>query len=88
MQQNLLFMHLSHHDWTMQTASYMVLPHAQLNRLQKIQNFAARVISKTLRFDHISPVLKDLHWLPVSKRIEFKSWSTHSTLFIKLLHPT
>ena len=40
------------------------VPLAQLNRLQKIQNFAARVISKTHRFD--------LHWLPISKRIEFK----------------
>ena len=48
------------------------VPHAQMNRLQKIENFAARVIFKTRRFDHISPVLKEVHWLPISKRIEFK----------------
>jgi len=49
------------------------LPDSQLNRLQRIQNNAARVVSKTKKFDHISPVLKSLHWLPIRKRIEFKT---------------
>jgi hypothetical protein len=44
----------------------------QLKRLQSVQNAAARLISGTRKFDHISPVLRDLHWLPVSKRITFK----------------
>jgi len=32
----------------------------------------ARVVSKTHRRDHITPVLADLHWLPVRYRIEYK----------------
>ena len=43
-----------------------------LQKLQKIQNNSARIIVKAKRRDHISPVLKRLHWLPVDKRIEFK----------------
>ena len=48
------------------------LPDAQINRLQCIQNNAARVVSKIKKFDHVSPVLHELHWLPVKKRIVFK----------------
>ena len=40
--------------------------------LQKAQNNAARVVSGSKKYDHITPVLKDLHWLPIRKRIEFK----------------
>ena len=43
-----------------------------LYRLQKVQNNAARVISGFKKYDHITPVLKDLHWLPIRKRIEFE----------------
>ena len=41
-------------------------------RLQKIQNSAARLISRSKKHDHITPVLKDLHWLPVESRPKFK----------------
>jgi len=40
--------------------------------LQSIQNTAARVVTRTRKFDHITPVLKQLHWLPVCYRIIFK----------------
>ena len=43
-----------------------------LCRLQKVQNNAARVVSGSKKYDHITPVLKDLHCLPIRKRIEFK----------------
>ena len=43
-----------------------------LCRLQRVQNNAARVVSGSKKYDHITPVLKDLHWLPIRKRIEFK----------------
>ena len=43
-----------------------------LCRFQKVQNNAARVVSGSQKYDHITPVLKDLHWLPIRKRIEFK----------------
>ena len=38
----------------------------------EIQNSAARLVNQCPRFCHITPVLRDLHWLPVSSRIEFK----------------
>ena len=43
-----------------------------LNKLQNVQNTAARVISKTSRYSHITPVLKELHWLPVHIRVQYK----------------
>ena len=48
------------------------LPASYTNKLQRVQNAAVRLISNTTRFDHISPVLIDLHWLPVKYRIMFK----------------
>ena len=47
-------------------------PNKSLKTLQLIQNAAARVLTRTNRRDHISPVLASLHWLPVKSRIEFK----------------
>ncbi|XP_072246412.1 uncharacterized protein [Leuresthes tenuis] len=47
-------------------------PTYSLKSLQLIQNAAARVLMRTNRRDHVSPVLASLHWLPVKFRIEFK----------------
>jgi hypothetical protein len=44
----------------------------RLQKLQSIQNAAARLVTGTRKFDHISPVLRDLHWLPVAGRITYK----------------
>jgi len=44
----------------------------KIDKLQRVQNTLARVVSKTHRRDHITPVLADLHWLPVRYRIEYK----------------
>lgn len=51
---------------------YVGLPEYELNRLQKLQNQAARLVTNTKRRDHITPVLRELHWLPVRARIHFK----------------
>ena len=48
------------------------IPKYQIDRLQSLQNAAARLVSCTRKFDHITPVLYDLHWLPVEARINFK----------------
>ena len=48
------------------------LPQAQLDKLQRMQNTAARIVSKTKKSQHITPVLRSLHWLPIHKRIVFK----------------
>jgi len=37
-----------------------------------VLNASARLISGTRKHDHITHVLKDLHWLPVKQRIKFK----------------
>ena len=44
----------------------------RLQRLQRIQNAAARVIYKKSKYEHVTPLLYELHWLPVSYRILFK----------------
>ena len=48
------------------------LPQNQINRLQRIQNTAARVLLRIGKYDHLSEHLFELHWLPVKARIEFK----------------
>ena len=48
------------------------IPDCRIKQIQRVQNIAARVVSLTSKHDHISPVLKKLHWLPVKKRILFK----------------
>ena len=58
------------------------LPDTQIQRLQRVQNTAVRILTRTRKFDHISPILKDLHWLPVTNRIKFKIL----TLTYKCLH--
>ena len=41
-------------------------------RLQRVQNAAARLMGNTNMYDHITPILKDLHWLPVQARVHYK----------------
>ncbi len=43
-----------------------------INNLQMVQNAAARVFTRTRKYDHISPVLSTLHWLPIKHRIDFE----------------
>ena len=42
------------------------------SRLQQLQNAAARLLTKTRRRDHITPILASLYWLPVFFRVDFK----------------
>ncbi|XP_048253200.1 uncharacterized protein LOC125381061 [Haliotis rufescens] len=43
-----------------------------LDRLQRVQNTAARLITRKSMREHFTPILKELHWLPVRLRIVFK----------------
>ena len=43
-----------------------------INKFQRIQNSLARVVTGARRYDHITPVLADLHWLKIQDRITFK----------------
>lgn len=53
-------------------ALFLGLPRDRLKKLQKIQNAAARMLTGTGLRDHMTPVLCDLHWLPVEQRVQFK----------------
>ena len=48
------------------------LPDTLLRKLQSVQNATARLITGTRRSDHISPVLRELHWLLIRERVKFK----------------
>ena len=48
------------------------LPKYDINKLQSVQNAAARVIACLYKFDHNSDTLKELHLLPVEQRIIFQ----------------
>jgi len=54
------------------TALYTCLNKSTMDKLQVVQNAAARLLAKTNRRSHITPVLKALHWLPMSFRVQFK----------------
>ena len=43
-----------------------------ISKLQRLQNSAARIVSRTRKYEHITPVLIKLHWLPIKFRIQFK----------------
>jgi hypothetical protein len=48
------------------------LPARIVRKLQHVQNTAARIVTRTKKYQHITPVLEDLHWLPVHHRVTFK----------------
>ena len=48
------------------------LPKCVLKNLQYAQNSAARLIYLSRKFDHVTPLLITLHWLPIEQRIYFK----------------
>ena len=48
------------------------LPNTHIAKLQQIRNNAARLVKKIRKHEHITPVLKELHWLPVIARIQYK----------------
>ena len=43
-----------------------------INRLQRIQNSAVRILTNTRKYGRITPILQILHWLPVRQYIHFK----------------
>ena len=48
------------------------LPGKQTSKLQRVQNAAAQLVMDVPKYSHITPVLHELHWLPVHARIQFK----------------
>ena len=48
------------------------VPTHKTDRLQRLQNQCARILTKSPRREHITPVLKSLHWLQIQDRITYK----------------
>ncbi len=40
-------------------------PASSINKLQIVQHAAARVLTRSRKYDHITPILQSLHWLPI-----------------------
>jgi len=61
--------------WSSHLDYYHSLPYGILDillwHLEAVQNAAARLVTDTQKCDHITPVLQQLHWLPVQQRVEF-----------------
>ena len=60
---------------------------SNLTRLQRVQNSLARVVAQKRWFCHITPVLSDLHWLPVRHRISFKIATVTFRVLSFISHP-
>ena len=44
-----------------------------VKKIQLIQNYAARVIAGNVgKYDHVSPVLKELGWLPIKEHLQYR----------------
>ena len=57
------------------------LPAKNVAKLQRVQNTLARLVSGRGRWEHVRPVLKDLHWLPITQRVQYKvALITHKVL--------
>ena len=54
----------------------------QLPKLQRLQNAAARLVSNVAQYDHITPTPVNLHWPPVTYRVNFKiAMLTHKCIY-------
>jgi len=51
---------------------YFSIADGLMSRLQSVQNAAAHLITGVRRCEHITPVLRQLHWLPVHRQVDFK----------------
>ncbi len=51
---------------------YLCISKSSIARLQLVQNAAAKFLKRQRKFDHVTPILKSLHWFSVHFRIEFK----------------
>ena len=59
------------------------LPFSTIAPLRRVQNAAARLLWGLSRRDHVRPALKELHWLPVVYRIQFKVALVMFTIHIR-----
>ena len=56
------------------------LPLKQISRLQSVQNNAAKLVLRKSNFDHVTPLLQELHWLPIKFRPQHSAPSVWNSL--------
>ena len=44
-----------------------------IKKLQLVQNFACKIVTKTRKFDHVTPLLRELNWLSVDQLLFFRA---------------
>jgi len=54
------------------SATLVGLPAYQIDRLQSMLNATARLVYSSRRYDRVTPLLRELHWLRMSQRIDYK----------------
>ena len=54
------------------SATLAGLPTYLLNRLQSVLNAAAWLVHSARKHDHVTPLLRELHWLRMRQRIDYK----------------
>ena len=47
------------------------LPQSLIDRLEAVQNGASRLWTRSRKHDHITPILEQLHWLPMCSSIKY-----------------
>ena len=60
------------HQVQINHSQILCLGSKSLQKLQYIQNSAARVLMRVRKYEHITPILHSLHWLPITSRTEYK----------------
>ena len=58
------------------------LPAHLVSRLQSVMNASARLVFSRRKYDHVTPLLQELHWLKMEQRIEYRL----SSLVFRCLH--
>ena len=81
---------ISHLDYANTTLAG--LPSYLIHRFQKVQNIAAKLVLNKKKFDSSTDCMKELHWLPIRARIEFKvlmlvykCWQNKAPLYLRSL---
>ena len=62
------------------SATLVGLPAYQIDRLQSLLNAAARLVYSSQRYNYVTPLLRELHWLRMSQRIDYKVQTGSSRL--------
>ena len=61
---------ISHLDYA--NAIFIGLPDTQIRKLQRVQNFAAKLVLQADKYSSSTTALKTLHWLPIRLRVQHK----------------